>query len=299
MASAQLIGVINLFFATHFEEGSVTQLFWVERLYQFPVALLAVSMGTALLPALSYLKSRDSDQFETQAQDSLKSVLALAFPAALGLGILAYPIIYIFFLRGSMELRDIQVAAVLLQLYSPLIVVSCFNRMFNSALFALKNTWCGALAAVLGCAAHMVCAYVLVPLMGIYALAVSALVASLLSLLFLNLCLSIKFKVSLSPGPVLASSLGLLPPTLAMAVAAWGGREVFPYFWGESFSSHLAAVVTSVSAGAGVYFFVGLKMRNPFIISVYNSLLGSWRKSSQGSQGNKDKGKGKDHGHKS
>ena len=98
----QLMVLVNSWFASHLPAGAVAHLFYADRLVQLPIGLIGVALGTALLPALSgAARAGDSGGARTVLGRALAAALLLTLPAALGLLLLAEPIIRVLFEHGA------------------------------------------------------------------------------------------------------------------------------------------------------------------------------------------------------
>ena len=100
------VGVIQLnllvgsWFATHLPPGTVSYLFYADRLVQLPLGLVGVALGTALLPALSRAALK-GEAARGVLNRALELALLVGLPAAFGLGLLARPIVAVLFERGA------------------------------------------------------------------------------------------------------------------------------------------------------------------------------------------------------
>jgi putative peptidoglycan lipid II flippase len=100
------IGVVQLnllvasCFASHLPPGAVSFLFYADRLVQLPLGTVGVALGTALLPALSRTRADDAGSREVLNR-ALELGLLLGLPAAVGLALLAHPIVTVLFERGA------------------------------------------------------------------------------------------------------------------------------------------------------------------------------------------------------
>lgn len=91
--------LVSSWFATHLPAGTLAYLFYADRLVQLPLGIVGVALGTALLPALS-LAMRDGAA-RAVLNRAVDTALLLVLPAAVGLGVLAQPIIQVLFERGA------------------------------------------------------------------------------------------------------------------------------------------------------------------------------------------------------
>ena len=102
------VGVLQLnilvasWFATHLPAGTVSYLFYADRLVQLPLGVVGVALGTALLPAMSRAV-REGGVTHAVLNRALELGLLLALPAAVGLALLARPIVTVLFERGAFD----------------------------------------------------------------------------------------------------------------------------------------------------------------------------------------------------
>lgn len=105
---AQLSLIINTIFASFLAEGSVSWLYYADRLMEFPSGLLGVAIGTILLPSLSKHYADESHEEYSKLLDwGLRMVFMLTLPAALALGMIAVPLLATFFHHGAFGANDV------------------------------------------------------------------------------------------------------------------------------------------------------------------------------------------------
>ncbi|MDD5391331.1 MAG: murein biosynthesis integral membrane protein MurJ [Gallionellaceae bacterium] len=116
---AQISLLINTIFASFLETGSVSWLYYADRLMEFPTAILGVALGTILLPSLAKHYADDSpEQFSSLLDWGLRLTLMLALPAALALAMLAVPLIATLFYYGKFTAHDLWMTREALMAYS-------------------------------------------------------------------------------------------------------------------------------------------------------------------------------------
>ncbi len=105
---SQISLLINTIFASFLGPGSVSWLYYADRLMEFPSGMLGVALGTILLPSLSkYHASQNHDEYAKLLDWGLRLTLLLAAPAALGLALLAVPLISTLFFHGAFTADDV------------------------------------------------------------------------------------------------------------------------------------------------------------------------------------------------
>lgn len=104
---SQISLLINTIFASFLESGSVSWLYYADRLMEFPAGMLGVALGTILLPSLSkHHADADPKAFSSLLDWGLRLTLMLTLPAALALAMLAVPLISTLFMHGAFSADD-------------------------------------------------------------------------------------------------------------------------------------------------------------------------------------------------
>ncbi|MDF0604075.1 murein biosynthesis integral membrane protein MurJ [Neisseriaceae bacterium TC5R-5] len=104
---AQISLLINSTFASFLPTGSVSWMYYADRLMEFPSGVLGVALGTILLPSLSKHAATKSDQeFSILLDWGIRLSLLLAAPATVGLAILSGPLLATLFTYGKFSAHD-------------------------------------------------------------------------------------------------------------------------------------------------------------------------------------------------
>jgi putative peptidoglycan lipid II flippase len=105
---SQISLLINTIFASFLESGSVSWLYYADRLMEFPSGMLGAALGTILLPSLAkYHAAEKFDDYSRLLDWGLRLTLLLAAPAALALAIIAVPLIATLFHHGAFTADDV------------------------------------------------------------------------------------------------------------------------------------------------------------------------------------------------
>lgn len=105
---AQISLLINTVFASFLGTGSVSWLYYADRLMEFPSGVLGAALGTILLPSLAKYHASDLyDEYSKLLDWGLRLTLLLAAPAALALAIIAVPLITTLFHHGAFSAVDV------------------------------------------------------------------------------------------------------------------------------------------------------------------------------------------------
>ncbi|MCF8178581.1 MAG: murein biosynthesis integral membrane protein MurJ, partial [Sulfuritalea sp.] len=105
---AQISLLINTVFASFLESGSVSWLYYADRLMEFPAGLLGAALGTILLPSLAKTHAKgQTEDFSALLDWGLRLTLMLTLPASLALAILAIPLLSTLFQYGAFTAIDV------------------------------------------------------------------------------------------------------------------------------------------------------------------------------------------------
>lgn len=116
---AQISLLINTHIASWLQDGSVSWLYYADRLMEFPSALLGVAIGTVLLPSLiKRHQGNDAEGYSRLLDWGLRLTLLLSAPAALGLAMLGVPLIATLFGHGAFGREDVLMTRLALAAYA-------------------------------------------------------------------------------------------------------------------------------------------------------------------------------------
>ena len=105
---AQISLLINTIFASFLESGSVSWLYYADRLMEFPAGLLGAALGTILLPSLAKTHADNrAEDFSALLDWGLRLTLMLTLPASLALAMLAVPLLATLFQYGAFAASDV------------------------------------------------------------------------------------------------------------------------------------------------------------------------------------------------
>ncbi|MCL4800010.1 MAG: murein biosynthesis integral membrane protein MurJ [Burkholderiales bacterium] len=116
---AQVSLLANTIFASFLQTGSVSWLYYADRLMEFPTGLLGVALGTILLPSLAKHHAQAAgDEYARLLDWGLRLTLMLALPAALALAVVGVPLITTLFFYGEFTPNDVAMTRQALVAYS-------------------------------------------------------------------------------------------------------------------------------------------------------------------------------------
>jgi putative peptidoglycan lipid II flippase len=137
---AQISLLINTIFASFLATGSVSWLYYADRLMEFPTGMLGVALGTILLPSLAkHYADNDPTQYSHLLDWGLRLTLMLALPAAAALAILAVPLISTLFMYGKFSANDVFMTQQALVAYSLGLLGLIMVKILAPGFYARQN----------------------------------------------------------------------------------------------------------------------------------------------------------------
>ncbi|MBW8306067.1 MAG: murein biosynthesis integral membrane protein MurJ [Thiobacillus sp.] len=137
---AQISLLINTIFASFLASGSVSWLYYADRLMEFPAGMLGVALGTILLPSLAKHYADDNPGDYSKLLDwGLRLPLMLALPAAAALAVLAVPLITTLFHYGAFTAADVTMTQRALVAYSVGLVGLILVKVLAPGFYARQN----------------------------------------------------------------------------------------------------------------------------------------------------------------
>lgn len=106
---SQINLLLDTFIASFLQTGSISWLYYSDRLLEFPLGLFGIAIATVILPALSRSHVNDHKDGFAQTMDwGVRMVCLLGIPAMLGLIVLAKPMLMVLFMRGEFTPSDVE-----------------------------------------------------------------------------------------------------------------------------------------------------------------------------------------------
>jgi len=137
---AQINLLLDTVLATFLKTGSVSWLYYSDRLAELPLGVFAIAISTVILPSLSRNNASKSMQsFSATLDWALRMILLIGLPSALALFLLAEPLLVTLFGHGSMTEHDIVMAAQSLRAYSCGLLAFMLIKVLAPGYFARQD----------------------------------------------------------------------------------------------------------------------------------------------------------------
>jgi putative peptidoglycan lipid II flippase len=153
----QLNLVVSTAVASLLPTGAVSYLYYADRLDQLPLAVVGIAVGTAILPSLSrQVRLGDDDGAKETQNRGLELALFLTLPAAVGLGVAAWPIMTVLFQRGAFGAVEANATAAALAAYAGGLPAFVLIKVMTPGFFARQDTATPVKVAVAAVATNLV-----------------------------------------------------------------------------------------------------------------------------------------------
>lgn len=140
-SAAQINVLLGGIIASMLPVGSISYLYFSDRLMEFPLGIFGIALGTVTLPYLSRLWANgDKTTFAQTLDWSMKLALLIAFPAAIGLFVLSEPLVTTLFFGGLFDEYAVDMTAMALKAYAMGLVGFSFVKILAPAYFAREDT---------------------------------------------------------------------------------------------------------------------------------------------------------------
>ena len=137
---SQISLLINTIFASFLVTGSVSWLYYADRLMEFPSGMLGVALGTIILPSLSkYHADANHEEYARLLDWGLRVTVLLAVPSAVALAVLALPLIAALFHYGRFSAEDAWMTRQALMAYSVGLVGIILVKILAPGFYARQN----------------------------------------------------------------------------------------------------------------------------------------------------------------
>jgi len=224
LSVTQVNTFVDTICASVLREGSVTALYYANRLMQLPLALFGTAIATVALPMMSKsVAATNMDELKDTISLGLRMILFTIVPASVGLIILGKPIISLLFERGRFTSQATELTNWALLFYSTGIVAYAGVKVVASAFYSMQDTRTPVKIASIAMVTNIVLNLILMRFLEVGGLALATAIAS-----FLNLSILIFY--------------------LRKRIGRLGGKKVLRSLWKIILASSIMAIACIYSS---------------------------------------------------
>lgn len=178
----QINVLVGTLLASLLPEGSISYLYYADRLVQFPLGIFGIAIATAVLPSLSrQAAAKDFDSLRDTFAHAIKLVFFITIPSMTGLIILREPIVALLFKRGAFDLEASRLTASALLYYSVGLWAFSGVRIVVSTFYALQDAKTPVRTAAISIIVNIILGIILMQPLGHRGLALATSLSSMLN----------------------------------------------------------------------------------------------------------------------
>ncbi|MDA7816631.1 murein biosynthesis integral membrane protein MurJ [Sulfurimonas sp.] len=173
-STAQVSAFLDTFLASFLISGSISYLYYANRIFQLPLALFAIATSIALFPRIArYIKDKNETQALLFLEKAFWFLTFLLTASAIGGFILSHEITWLLFERGSFSAEDTKNTTIVLQMYMIGLVPYGLSKLFLLWLYAKEQQLLAAKIATFSLSSYILFALTLITPMGASGLALA------------------------------------------------------------------------------------------------------------------------------
>lgn len=225
----QINALVDTIIASFLVTGSISWLYFADRLIEFPLGLFGIGIATVILPSLSKLHTNDNPQaFQDTLDWAVRFVLMLALPAMAGLIILGPLIIDVLYQHGKFTELDAQRTYWALVAYSSGLMSYMTVKVLAPGYFARQDTKTPVKVGIIAMVSNIAFNLMLAPVFGYVGLAIATAMSATLNVILLYRGLNQQGIFTLSKNTVIWI-IKLLLATAVMSVTLLYVADLLPY----------------------------------------------------------------------
>ena len=248
--------LVNTQYASFMSEGTVSYLYFAERIIEFPLGVVAVSLATVMLPSLSgHAARRDYGGFRSEYLCSLRRMLFIIVPAMVAIVALRVPLCNFLYQHGEFDYTAVVNTSQAVLGYGLGLFAVAGIRITVPAFFALQDTKTPVKVAFFCFILNTICGYVLGFVFSLdhFGLALASSISSVVNFVLLLILLNGRVESFLTRD-ILFFTLRILAIAIVMGFAVSAVADFSP--WNETGFSpdKLLVMAASVALGVVLYF---------------------------------------------
>ena len=248
---------VNLFVGTIIASGApsaMALIYYADRLYQLPLGIIGIAIGTVLLPELSrHLAGQRFKEAEASQTQALLISMLLSMPAATALIALAQPIVHVLFERGEFTAYDTVETAKVLVWFAAGLPAYVLIRVLQPGFFAREDTVTPTIFAAISVAVNIAVSLALFPSLQHVGIAIATSAAAWVNTVLLAFFLYRRRHFALGAAEWRRHAV-IVAISVAMAAVLWGLSTAMAPLFAANILVQLVALGFLVAFGMAFYF---------------------------------------------
>ncbi|WP_413111051.1 murein biosynthesis integral membrane protein MurJ [Thaumasiovibrio sp. DFM-14] len=183
---SQINLLLDTLIASFLVSGSISWLYYSDRLLEFPLGLFGIAIATVILPTLSRKHVDDATGHFAATMDwGVRMVLLLGMPAMVGLMVLAKPMLMVLFMRGEFGVNDVHQASYSLLAYAAGLLNFMLIKVLAPGYYARQDTKTPVKFGIIAMVSNMVFNVIFASMFGYVGLAMATALSALVNAVLL------------------------------------------------------------------------------------------------------------------
>ncbi|RLB70979.1 MAG: murein biosynthesis integral membrane protein MurJ [Deltaproteobacteria bacterium] len=272
LAITQITIFCNTLLASYLVDGSISYLYFADRLIQFPLGIFAVALGTATLPALSRSAAKmEWDDYSTTFSLALRLLIFITLPAMAGLILLSKPIVFLLFERGHFGAHSTTMVAQTIVAYATGLWAYAALRIIVPAFHSLQDTKTPVKVGAIALLVNLIAAFTLMHFFQHLGLALATAISSAVNCLLLLALLKRRLGDEIKITGLPRAFSQTLFATAVMTLAILGLDQIS--LTAPGYSSHLydcLRLILKLVTALSVYFLCSRILGSPELKELQN-----------------------------
>ncbi|WP_404970388.1 murein biosynthesis integral membrane protein MurJ [Vibrio campbellii] len=263
---SQINLLFDTFIASFLQTGSISWLYYSDRLLEFPLGLFGIAIATVILPALSRKHvDAHSEGFAHTMDWGVRMVTLLGIPAMLGLMVLAKPMLMVLFMRGEFSPQDVHQASLSLLAYASGLLNFMLIKVLAPGYYSRQDTKTPVKYGIIAMVTNMVFNAIFAYFYGYVGLAIATALSAFVNMALLYRGLHIAGVYQITKRTVLFI-IRLVIAGAAMVAAILWQLEDMSVWLNWSFAHRSGVLGMLIALGAGIYlavvFLLGVRLKD-------------------------------------
>ncbi|MFN1651404.1 murein biosynthesis integral membrane protein MurJ [Vibrio rotiferianus] len=263
---SQINLLFDTFIASFLQTGSISWLYYSDRLLEFPLGLFGIAIATVILPALSRKHvDAHSEGFAHTMDWGIRMVTLLGIPAMLGLMVLAKPMLMVLFMRGEFSPQDVHQASLSLLAYASGLLNFMLIKVLAPGYYSRQDTKTPVKYGIIAMLTNMVFNAIFAYFYGYVGLAIATALSAFVNMALLYRGLHIAGVYQVTKRTVFFI-IRLMVAGAAMVAAILWQLEDMSVWLNWSFAHRSGVLGMLITLGASVYlavvFLLGVRLKD-------------------------------------
>ncbi len=265
-------------FASGLEQGSISYLYYADRIVELPMGVFVIAVATAVLPSMSeYAVREDWAGFKESLSFAIRLVTFITIPATVGIIALGTPIIAMLFQRGEFDSEATRGTVYALWFFSIGLAAFGGRRILVSAFYSLKDTVTPVIVSCVAVGSNIIFCYLFIGPLKHGGLALAASLSAILNLLLLFLILRKRLR-GIGGRKILNSAIKVTLSSLPMGAGVYAISLLVDWSDGGVTAPKMLVLLFAIAFGVTCYLMFARFFRSPEMVFLSDMILERWRK---------------------